>query len=408
MRALQGNKSGKQIFMSSPRNVVELLQDLIAIPSVNPEGSGDPGTSRVGERECASYVADFLQQCGAQVTLEEIEPDRPNVIGRFSSKKIADQNKARVLFAPHTDTVSVAGMTIDPFAGEIREGKIWGRGASDTKGTMAAMLWAFRELGDRIADLDVELGFVGLMGEETGQPGSRHFAENHGDEWDFAIVGEPTELEAVCQHKGCTWVQLKTTGLAAHGSTPERGKNAITSMLEVIRMIDTEFRIDLQDEEYLSAVLGNPTVNIGTIQGGSKTNIVPDQCEVTLDFRETPELMRAGGVMEKLEHFLAKKDLLQQVEIHLILECAALNTDSDSLFVQQICELGSNPVGAPWFCDAAWLAVGGIPAIALGPGSIAQAHTEDEWIEVVALEKGAAFYQKIMESMRGAEKGNPS
>lgn len=385
--------------MSTPQNVVELLQALIAIPSVNPEGSGDPGTTRVGEGDCARYVAEFLQGCGAQVTLEEIEEDRPNVIGRFASNKTEGQSKARLLFAPHTDTVSVAGMTIDPFGGEIRDGKIWGRGASDTKGTMAAMLWAFRELGEKIAHLDVELGFVGLMGEETGQPGSRHFAEHHGDEWDFAIVGEPTELEAVCQHKGCTWIQLTTKGQAAHGSTPERGENAITSMLEVVQKIDTEFRIVLQDEEYRNPVLGSPTVNIGTIQGGSKTNIVPDHCEVTLDFRETPELMAAGGVVNKLENYLSDNGLLSGVGINPILECAALNTDSDNPFVKQIRKLGSNPIGAPWFCDAAWLAAGGIPAIALGPGSIAQAHTEDEWIDVVALEKGAAFYQKIMESM---------
>lgn len=384
--------------MSTPRNVVELLQALIAIPSVNPEGGGDPGTTKVGEGECARYVAEFLKECGAQVTLDEVEAGRPNVIGSFSSNKTEGLSKPRLLFAPHTDTVSVAGMTIDPFGGEVRDGKIWGRGASDTKGTMAAMLWAFRELGEKIADLNVELGFVGLMGEETGQPGSRHFAKNHGEEWDFAIVGEPTELDAVCQHKGCTWLQLKTRGQAAHGATPERGENAITKMLEVLQKIDTEFRAVLQDEDYRNPILGSPTVNIGTIQGGSKTNIVPDHCEVTLDFRETPELMERGGVAELMERYLDDKALLLQVAIHPILECAALNTAVDNPFVKQICELGSKPIGAPWFCDAAWLAVGGIPAIALGPGSIAQAHTEDEWLDVMALEKGAAFYQEIMES----------
>jgi acetylornithine deacetylase/succinyl-diaminopimelate desuccinylase-like protein len=385
--------------MSEPQNVVELLQALISIPSVNPEGSGDPGTTRVGEGECAHYVADFLQKCGAEVILDEVEPDRPNVIGSFASNSSEGHNKPRVLFAPHTDTVSVAGMTIDPFGGEIREGKIWGRGASDTKGTMAAMLWAFRELGNSIADLDIELGFVGLMGEETGQPGSRHFAKNHGEEWDFAIVGEPTGLDVVCQHKGCVWLQLITRGRAAHGATPERGENAVTSMLKILQKIDIDFRTDLQDEKYLNPMLGSPTLNIGTIQGGSKTNIVPDHCEATLDFRETPELMLAGGVMKKLERYLDENGLLSLVEVHSILECSALNTDSDNAFVKQVCELGSEPVGAPWFCDAAWLAAGGIPAVALGPGSIAQAHTKDEWLEVAALEEGTAFYQKIMETL---------
>jgi len=385
--------------MNTPQNVVELLQKLIAIPSVNPEGSGDPGTTRVGESECAHYVADFLQQCGAEVTLEEVEPNRPNVIGRFASNQLEGQNKPRVLFAPHTDTVSVAGMTIDPFGGEIRDGKIWGRGASDTKGTMAAMLWAFRELGERISNLNVEIGFVGLMGEETGQPGSRHFAKNHGAEWDFAIVGEPTELNLVCQHKGCVWIQLSTQGQAAHGATPERGENAITSMLNILQKINTEFRVLLQGEEYMNPLLGSPTVNIGTIQGGSKTNIVPDHCEATLDFRVTPELMARGGVTKRLEQYLDEQGLLSMVNMDTILECAALDTDAENPFVKQVLALGSESIGAPWFCDAAWLAGGGIPAIALGPGSIAQAHTEDEWLEIAALEKGAVFYQKIMETL---------
>lgn len=396
---LQQDQSGEHILMSKPQNVVELLQDLIAIPSVNPEGSGDPGTTRVGESECAEYVADFLQQCGAEVALEEVEPNRPNVIGRFHSNQAESQRKPRVLFAPHTDTVSVAGMTIDPFAGEIRDGKIWGRGASDTKGTMAAMLWAFRELGERIPDLEVELGFVGLMGEETAQPGSRHFAEHHGGEWDFAIIGEPTELDMVCQHKGCTWLQLILVGQAAHGATPECGENAITSMMTILQKIDTEFRSLLKAEEYRNALLGSPTVNIGTIEGGSKTNIVPDHCEVTLDFRETPELMEAGGVAKMLENYLKENCSLSKARLHPILECPALNTDTANSFVQQICKLGSKPIGAPWFCDAAWLAGGGIPAMALGPGSIAQAHTKDEWLEIEALEKGTVFYQKIMETL---------
>lgn len=388
--------------MDIPQNVVELLQALIAIPSVNPEGRGDSGTEQTGEAECARYVAGFLESCGAQVQLEEVELGRPNVIGRFASHSALGQKKSRLLFAPHTDTVSVAGMSIDAFGGELRDGKIWGRGASDTKGTMAAMLWAFYELRERIADLELEIGFVGLMGEEIGQPGSRHFAKCHGDEWDFAIVGEPTELDMVCQHKGCTWVRLSTQGKAVHGSTPERGENAITAMMRVLKKIDTEFRMNLQGEQYKNSLLGHPTVNIGTISGGSKTNIVPDHCEVTLDFRETPELAAAGGLVKFLTDYLScqyEQSALPQVKLKTLSESSALNTDPENTFVKQIAGLGSRVIGAPWFCDAAWLASGGIPAIALGPGSIAQAHTEDEWIEREALEEGAAFYQKIMETL---------
>ena len=127
-------------------NVVELTQALVRIPSVNPDG--DPGTGCIGEQQCALYVADFLRAAGAEVTLEEVEPARPNVIGRFPTHPSANGTpKPRILFAPHTDTVSVGGMTIPPFGGELRDGKVWGRGASDTKGPMASMLWALHEMG---------------------------------------------------------------------------------------------------------------------------------------------------------------------------------------------------------------------------------------------------------------------
>ena len=130
--------------MAMPKNVVELLQDLVAIPSVNPQGN--PGTEHTGEQVLGEYVADFLRNRGAEVALEQIEPGRPNVVASFAP----DKPQAHLAFAPHLDTVSVAGMTIAPFGGEIRDGKVWGRGATDTKGTMASMLWSLRELRARI------------------------------------------------------------------------------------------------------------------------------------------------------------------------------------------------------------------------------------------------------------------
>jgi acetylornithine deacetylase/succinyl-diaminopimelate desuccinylase-like protein len=123
------------------KDAIDIASALIRIPSVNPDG-GDPGTDQTGEAACASWVADFLRGCGAEVSLREVLPSRPNVVGRFPSRRAAGR---RILLAPHLDTVSVAGMTIDPFSGEVRDGKLLGRGASDTKGTAAAMLWALRQ-----------------------------------------------------------------------------------------------------------------------------------------------------------------------------------------------------------------------------------------------------------------------
>src|SRR5271156_5947776 len=139
------------------------LPELVRIPSVNPHGS--PGIDKPGEQACAEFVAGFLRGCGAEVELREVAPGRPNVLGRFPSDA---PGKKRVILAPHLDTVSVAGMVIDPFGGELRDGKIWGRGATDTKGCMAAMLWSLWELRDRIPGLGHEVWFAGLMGEEAG------------------------------------------------------------------------------------------------------------------------------------------------------------------------------------------------------------------------------------------------
>ena len=119
--------------------VVEILQTLVRIPSVNPDGEADK--TNTGELACAQWVGEFLRTLGAEVTMEEVLPGRPNVIGRFPS---ADPRQ-RILLAPHLDTVSIGGMTIDPFGGDVRDGKLWGRGASDTKGTAAAMLAALDE-----------------------------------------------------------------------------------------------------------------------------------------------------------------------------------------------------------------------------------------------------------------------
>jgi Acetylornithine deacetylase/Succinyl-diaminopimelate desuccinylase and related deacylases len=155
---------------ASPGSVVELAQALVRIASVNPDG--DPGTDRTGEQACAEFVADFLQADGAQTALHEVHPGRPNVVARFA----AAAGKPRLLFAPHTDTVSVAGMTIDPFGGAIRGGKLYGRGASDTKGPMASMLWALHECRDLLPHLTHEVWFAGLMGEEAGQDGAKALA----------------------------------------------------------------------------------------------------------------------------------------------------------------------------------------------------------------------------------------
>jgi acetylornithine deacetylase/succinyl-diaminopimelate desuccinylase-like protein len=369
------------IFMSTPSNVVELLQELVRIPSVNP--AGDPGTDGVGEARIAGYLAQLLRSWGAVVELREVEPGRPNVVARFLSDR---PGKPKVLFAPHTDTVSVSGMTIDPFGGEVRDGRIWGRGASDTKGPMAAMLWALYEERDRLAGLSHEIWFAGLAGEEAGQPGAKALAaEEH---FDFVLAGEPTGLDVVHTHKGALWLTLTTRGVAVHAASPQLGSNAIYKMADVIRCIRDEVAPALA--QITDPVLGSVTISPGVIQGGSKTNIVPDFCRVEVDVRTVPgsgDL--AGRITELLRKVCPDLEVGQNASLPMA-------TDPMHPLVQALIGVGARAVGAPWFCDAAIFAAKGVPAVAIGPGSIAQAHTKDEWILQSDLEGGVAFFRRFL------------
>ncbi|MEI6321964.1 MAG: M20 family metallopeptidase [bacterium] len=365
-----------------PYSPTSLLGELIRIPSVNPEG--EPGISTPGEARLAGFLESHLRTLGAEAWLQEVLPGRPNVVARFPSDR---PGKPRLLLAPHTDTVSVAGMTIDPFNGEVREGRVWGRGASDTKGPMAAMLTALARMGGVIPTLGHEIWFAGLMGEESGQYGAKALATS--EHFDFVIAGEPTDLKTVYAHKGSLWITLTSHGKAVHASAPERGENAIYAMSLAIEKIRSE--VIPQLDQLSHPLLGRTTLSVGTIKGGSKTNVVPDHCEATIDIRLIP-----GLAPERVVELIRKAAPSLQLSY---LSSKPLDTDPDHPLIGKLVRLGASPVGAPWFCDAAVFASQGVPAVALGPGSIAQAHTADEWIAVGDLEAGAEFFEKFLLSL---------
>ena len=377
----------------SPNNVIELLQALVRIPSVNPHG--DAGVPETGEKHCAEFIGGFLASIGAKVELREVQPGRPNVVGIFPTDK---PGRDRIIFAPHTDTVSVVGMTIDPFSGELRDGRVWGRGSSDTKGTAAAMLWALRELREKIPALPYEIWFAGLMSEEAGQDGSKAFSAELRADCDargvkaFALVGEPTGCDIVHAHKGALWLTLTTRGRAGHASTPEKFDNAIYKMADAIRCIRDE--IAPAFVKISNPILGSPSISAGVIRGGSKTNIVPDQCTAEIDIRVIP------GEFDTLD-FVAGKLRAASPGIEIVpLISPPLHTDPAHPLIRALETAGGKCVGASWFCDASIFAQAGIPAVAAGPGSIAQAHTADEFLAVADLEAGVEFYKRFLEAAR--------
>jgi acetylornithine deacetylase/succinyl-diaminopimelate desuccinylase-like protein len=364
--------------VSSIHSVVDLCQALIEIPSENPSGS----TASHGEEAIARFVGEFLESLGARVEYEEIGPGRPNVYGLWPFPPGASQ---RILFAPHLDTVTVEGMTVDPFLGRRLDGRLYGRGSSDTKGSMAAMLWALKSVD--LSKLNVGVGFAGLADEEFEQLGARACAVRNMAE--FTIVGEPTNLDVVYTHKGTAWFEIETHGKSVHASLPETGINAIDRMTDTLKILRERFTEICPVQA--DPVLGKPTLSTGRIRGGAKINVVPDRCYAEIDIRILPgQESMATAVAE----------FFQQYEVPAIVTpikiSAPLYTSPDNPFISRFIALGSKLTGATWFCDAAFFALAGIPAIAIGPGSIAQAHTADEFIEIAELERGAEFFTNYL------------
>lgn len=374
------------------QDVVSLLQQLVRIPSVNPDNA--PGTEQIGEETLAVFLSGWLESIGAEVVLEEIKPGRPNLIARFAPL----DGRPRILLGPHLDTVGVGGMIIEPFSGESRDGRIWGRGSSDTKGPMAAMLWALHEHREILADLPVAVDFVAFMGEESGQWGSIDFVKRHGSHYSFALVGEPTSLQIVHVTKGSLWATLRATGKAAHSSQPERGENAILKLTRALDVLDHHLCKKLAT--FTHPVLGHSTMNVGMIRGGARPNIVPDLAEAEIDIRITPALSAAGGALKLLQETIEFHEL--PVEIVQPHENPPMDTSADHPMIQALLatDAGTKLAGAPWFSDAAHLANGGIPSICIGPGSIDQAHTIDEFIDIAALEEGADFFYAFIAGLK--------
>ena len=281
-------------------------------------------------------------------------------------------------------------MTVDPFSAEVRDGKVWGRGSTDTKGTMSAMLRALYELREVIPGLDHEIWFAGLMGEEAGNEGAAWIVSS-GFRADFALIGEPTSCDALYAHMGATWLRLTTRGRAAHAAEPARGVNAIYKMADVARRVRDELCPRLAGRT--DPLLGAATASLGVITGGRKINVVPDCCEAELDVRTLPN-QQGDDFLAEIAQVLRGAE--GDVEIDVIRRHPPMLTDLSHPMMERFTRIGAKLVTASWFCDGSLLSQGGIPSVAAGPGSIAQAHTVDEFLEIDELQRGVEFYKAFL------------
>ncbi len=385
--------------------LIQLLRQLVAIPSVNPALADDPAIG--SEAPLAQFLADHLAEKGFSIERHEIVPGRPNVVARRGPAA----PKRTLLVEAHLDTQGIHGMTVPPFSGELRDGRIYGRGACDMKGPMAAALHALTpEVLDALAAAGVQLIFVGAVGEEKGNVGARQLVEL-GLGADEALILEPTELAIVHAHKGTLWYEVELKGQAAHGSNPQHGLSAVRAMVEVIGDIEREAERAREQRDH--PLLGPPTVNIGVIRGGSSINIVPDRCVIEVDRRTVPGEDHRD-ILDRIRVGLMRLQSLKKIagyEVKKLHDGTPFATPADTRLVQRLvgaCRSHGVPAkteGAGWFSDAGPFSQTCREVAVFGPGSIRQAHTADEYIEVASLQKGSELLHQFFRDLADEVKG---
>jgi succinyl-diaminopimelate desuccinylase len=366
-------------------NAVELTRELVRIDTINPTSP---------ERPCAERVGTLLEDAGFAVSTHEFAPGRASVVARIGP---ADA----LCLAGHIDTVPLgaAKWKHDPFGGEVSSGLLYGRGSSDMKSGVAAMVSAALQLARK--PLRKGLVLVLVAGEETGCEGAAHLARVKAlGSAGAMVVGEPTGNVPVVGHKGALWLRARTRGVTAHGSMPEKGDNAVVKAARAVLKLQEFVFAALPDP-----LLGGPTLNVGTFQGGLNVNSVPDAAVIGIDIRTIPAI-RHAELRKRIQDLLGP-----EVELEPIVDLEGIRTPEDHPFVQsaidavaEVTRERPKPGAATYFTDASVLtpAYGGIPTIVLGPGEMALCHQTDEHCRVDRVEQAVAIYEKIARAWCGA------
>lgn len=351
---------------------VELARDLVRID-----------TARGGESAAAHLVADRLAVAGIDSERHELASGRDGLIARLPARH---DDAPALCFTGHLDTVGLGTQpwSCDPFGGRIDGDRLWGRGSSDMKGGVAAMVVAVEALAGRRLERPVVLALC--ASEESGAQGAAQLA-GHVGAVGAIVVGEPTGGRLAVAHKGVAWVRLRTRGKAAHASTPQLGSNAISAMAGVIDRL-AELRLVADPHPYLS----EPTVNVGTINGGEAPNVVPDRCEATVDVRLVPGL-EPGDAAVAIQGAVGG-----WADVSIELALPAVHTPPEDPWLQTVLQhVGGEPFGVSYFTDASVLApvLGHPPVAIIGPGDPRLAHQLDESCSAAGITRAAALYERL-------------
>ncbi len=365
-------------------DVITLTRELIAFNTVNPPGN---------ESKIARFLGSLLTENGFEVEYVPFEENRLHVI----AEKGCSEKSSPVVFTGHFDTVPLGAKdwSFDPFGGEVKGGKLYGRGSSDMKGGLAAMviaaILAFEE-----GSPDDEVRLVLTAGEELGCQGARQLVETYHKlgKAKGIIVGEPTANIPAIGHKGGLYLNLTADGITAHSSMPHLGDNAIYKVARAISKIE---KLDFGSEK--DPLLGFPTINVGTVFGGMNLNSVPDRAVFTIDARTTTKVDH-GKLLDQI-----KKELGDEVSVEKLVDLVAVSSNNDDPFVRMVysvCGITASaegyPKSLPYLTDGSVLqpAYGGVPTIILGPGQPEMAHQTDEFCYTENLDRSVEIYKNII------------
>ncbi|HCR29697.1 MAG TPA: hypothetical protein DIV79_06760 [Opitutae bacterium] len=365
---------------------IELLQKLVAIPSVNPVYGGP------GEKDVEAFVRDWLSEKGIEFHCHEVLPGRRNVVARIGA-----HDKPSVLIEAHMDTVGVDGWAIgSPYELQCREGKWYGRGSCDTKASLATFMLLAERCNENASELNHSLVFAASADEEAAQLGAYKLAELR-DRYDIkgALTGEPTRSGIITKHKGACRYTIEAAGKAAHGSTPHLGENAIYKTARLVEKLERLAELLSQEDNRESIERGS--LNVGRIAGGIGFNIVPDNCSIDLD--------RRLGVSEEMEEAREAIEVIAKTELGVslstVLERPPLNTDNQNWFPQALAQRALDFGTDADFGEAAFMTNGvayasvGIPTVVFGPGGIEQAHKVDEYIDEGEMERSLGILESF-------------
>jgi acetylornithine deacetylase len=377
----------------------QLLRDLVALPSVNPMGRPLQGPD-LYEHRVTDYLEQYFVSLGVRFERQPVQPLRDNIVAFYEPPGAA----RTFVFEAHQDTVPTDNMTIDPFGARVEGGRLYGRGACDIKGGMAAMLAAFARLvrekpagAARVVmacTVDEEFTFLGVQRLAADDLSGGH---NHPV---GAVVAEPTNLHIVNTHKGAVRWHLVTHGQSCHSSRPELGVNAIYHMAEVVPHV-ARYADQLRATR-IDPVLGPATLSVGRIDGGTSVNTVADRCQIEIDRRLVPGEDGAAAVADLVAY------LRGRVPGHVRYECSEPWLSSPALSPTLSGDLtarlgraidavrgGHQVVGVPYGTDASKLALAGVPSVVFGPGDIARAHTCDEWVALDEVEQAGEILYRL-------------